>query len=117
MKYSVDAAQVWCVAVSAAGDFLVSGGADRSLRVWRRTEEPFFVEEERERRLESLFEADTEARVMSTIGQSRNCPQMQGWSLDTTQAFLESLFQAHADKHCSCAMTRAPHPPVQGCIS
>ncbi|KAK9845965.1 hypothetical protein WJX81_007060 [Elliptochloris bilobata] len=53
-------AEVWCVAVSAAGDFAVSGGADRSLRVWRRTEEPFFVEEERERRLESLFEADGE---------------------------------------------------------
>ena len=53
--------QVWCVAVSSAGDFVVCGGADRSLRVCRRTEEPFFVEEERERRLESLFEADAEA--------------------------------------------------------
>ena len=62
MGYPMAAAQVWCVAVSAAGDFAVSGGADRSLRVWRRTEEPFFVEEERERRLESLFEADAEAR-------------------------------------------------------
>ena len=27
---------------------------------WERTEEPFFVEEEREARLESLFEADLE---------------------------------------------------------
>ena len=27
---------------------------------WERTEEPFFAEEERERRLESLFEADVE---------------------------------------------------------
>ena len=40
----------------------MSAGADRSLRVWQRTEEPFFVEEEREKRLESLFEADLEAR-------------------------------------------------------
>lgn len=29
---------------------------------WERTEEPFFVEEEREARLESLFEADLEVR-------------------------------------------------------
>ena len=56
-------AQVWCLAVSSLGDFVVSGGADRSLRVWQRTEEPFFVEEEKERRLESLFEADLEVWV------------------------------------------------------
>ena len=37
----------------------------RSLRRWERTEEPFFVDEERERRLESLFEADLEARTVS----------------------------------------------------
>ncbi len=53
-------AQVWCLAVSSLGDFVVSGGADRSLRVWQRTEEPFFVEEEKEKRLESLFEIDLE---------------------------------------------------------
>ena len=56
-------AQVWCLAVSSLGDCVVSAGADRSLRVWQRTEEPFFVEEEKEKRLESLFEADLEARM------------------------------------------------------
>jgi len=65
--------QVWCVAVSAAGDFAVSGGADRSLRVWRRTDEPFFVEEERERRLESMFEADAEVRHCCCLRRLRRC--------------------------------------------
>lgn len=37
-----------------------TGSADRSIRRWERTSEPFFVEEEKERRLESLFEADLE---------------------------------------------------------
>jgi U3 small nucleolar RNA-associated protein 12 len=46
--------------VSTYGDFIVSGSHDRSLRRWERTSEPFFVEEEKERRLESLFEADLE---------------------------------------------------------
>ena len=50
------AAEVWGLAVSSLGDFFVTAGHDRSLRRWERTEEPFFVEEERERRLESLFE-------------------------------------------------------------
>lgn len=52
--------QVWCLAVGSLGDVVVSGSHDRSLRRWERTEEPFFVEEEKEKRLESLFEADLE---------------------------------------------------------
>lgn len=54
--------QVWCLAVSSGGGFVITGSHDRSLRRWERTEEPFFVEEEREKRLESLFEADLEVR-------------------------------------------------------
>ena len=46
--------------MGSLGDVVVSGSHDRSLRRWERTEEPFFVEEEKEKRLESLFEADLE---------------------------------------------------------
>ncbi|XP_067049791.1 WD repeat-containing protein 3-like [Acropora muricata] len=41
-------AEVWCLAVSPNGDHVATGSHDRSLRVWERTEEPLFVEEERE---------------------------------------------------------------------
>lgn len=37
-------AEVWCLAVSTHGDFLVTGSHDRSIRRWDRTEEPFFIE-------------------------------------------------------------------------
>lgn len=37
---------------------LSTGSHDKSLRRWERTQEPFFVEEEKEKRLESLFESD-----------------------------------------------------------
>lgn len=37
-------AEVWCLAVSNRGDFLVTGSHDRSIRRWDRTEEPFFIE-------------------------------------------------------------------------
>ncbi|CAA2975134.1 WD repeat-containing 3 [Olea europaea subsp. europaea] len=50
--------EVWCLAVSNRGDFLVTGSHDRSIRRWDRTEEPFFIEEEKEKRLEEMFEAD-----------------------------------------------------------
>ena len=56
--------EVWCMAVSSLGDYVMTGSHDRSLRRWDRTDEPFFVEEEREKRLESLFEADLEVRQL-----------------------------------------------------
>lgn len=37
-------AEVWCLAISNRGDFLVTGSHDRSIRRWDRTEEPFFIE-------------------------------------------------------------------------
>ncbi|KAL4186995.1 hypothetical protein AMTRI_Chr09g16650 [Amborella trichopoda] len=48
---------VWCLAVSHNGDFVISGSHDRSIRRWDRTQEPFFIEEEREKRLEEIFES------------------------------------------------------------
>ena len=49
-------AAAWCCAMSRRGDFFVTGGHDRAIRVWERTDEPFFVDEEKEKRLESLLE-------------------------------------------------------------
>lgn len=37
-------ADVWCLAISSRGDFIVTGSHDRSIRRWDRTEEPFFIE-------------------------------------------------------------------------
>ncbi|KAI9297414.1 WD40 repeat-like protein [Neoconidiobolus thromboides FSU 785] len=49
--------EIWCMALSQYGTFLVTGSADRSIRVWERTDEPLFLEEEKEKELEELFEA------------------------------------------------------------
>lgn len=53
-------AEVWAVVVSRSGDFIASVSRDRSLRVWRRTDEQVFLAEERENELEQLFEAGLE---------------------------------------------------------
>jgi WD40 repeat protein len=37
-------ADIWCLAVSNRGDFIVTGSHDRSIRRWDRTEEQFFIE-------------------------------------------------------------------------
>jgi len=49
-------AEVWALAVSSVGDFLVSSSNDRSIRIWQQTDEQVFLEEEREMELEHLFE-------------------------------------------------------------
>jgi U3 small nucleolar RNA-associated protein 12 len=49
-------AEVNCLAVSRTGAFVLSGGMDRQVRVWERTKDIVFVEEERERQMEQIFE-------------------------------------------------------------
>ena len=49
-------AEVNCLAISRTGAFVVSGGMDRQVRVWERTQDIVFLEEERERRLEQMFD-------------------------------------------------------------
>ncbi|KAK4154654.1 hypothetical protein C8A00DRAFT_32547 [Chaetomidium leptoderma] len=49
--------EIWALAVSHHGTFLVSASHDKSLRVWNETDEQIFLEEEREKELEELYEA------------------------------------------------------------
>lgn len=55
-------AEVWALAISRDGRFLLSGGHDRSLRLWERTDEMVFLEEERERELEAMFEQEVDEK-------------------------------------------------------
>lgn len=48
--------EIWALAVANSGDFIVTGSHDKSIRVWVRTDEPLFLEEEREKELEELYE-------------------------------------------------------------
>lgn len=48
--------EINAVAVSKTGDFVVSGGNDKGIRVWEQTDEQVFLEEEREKELEEMYE-------------------------------------------------------------
>ena len=48
--------EVWAIAVSKSGNFLVTTSHDKSIRVWEETDEQIFLEEEREKELEELYE-------------------------------------------------------------
>ncbi|KAJ7095283.1 WD-repeat-containing protein [Mycena belliarum] len=63
--------EVWALALSHHGNFVVTGSHDKSIRVWEKLDEPLFLEEERERELENIYEsgiADTLNRGDALIG-------------------------------------------------
>lgn len=48
--------EIWAMAIAHSGDFLVSASHDKSIRIWQQTDEQIFLEEEREKELEELYE-------------------------------------------------------------
>ena len=57
---------VWSLDIPMDGSFCVSASQDRSLRLWRRTEDLVFVEEEKER----AFEAQAEISAVRDVAAS-----------------------------------------------
>lgn len=49
--------EIWALAVSKTGAFLVSASHDKSIRVWEQSDEQIFLEEEKEKELEELYES------------------------------------------------------------
>ncbi|KAF2099379.1 WD domain-containing protein [Rhizodiscina lignyota] len=49
--------EIWAMSVSRTGEFVVTSSHDKSIRVWFQSDEPIFLEEERERQMEELYES------------------------------------------------------------
>jgi U3 small nucleolar RNA-associated protein 12 len=48
--------EIWAMVVSKTGDFIVTASHDKSIRIWSLTDEPIFLEEEREKEMDELYE-------------------------------------------------------------
>ncbi|OAP60348.1 hypothetical protein AYL99_05350 [Fonsecaea erecta] len=48
--------EIWAMAVAHSGEFVVTASHDKSIRIWQQTDEQIFLEEEREKELEDLYE-------------------------------------------------------------
>ncbi|KAM0256784.1 hypothetical protein ACHAQJ_004736 [Trichoderma viride] len=55
--------EVWSIAMSHSGNFLVTASHDKSIRVWDETDEQIFLEEEREKEMEELYESTLTASL------------------------------------------------------
>ncbi|XP_071697523.1 uncharacterized protein [Rutidosis leptorrhynchoides] len=92
-------AEIWCLSISHRGDFLVTGSHDRSIRRWDRTEEPFFLEEEKEKRLEEIFEADIDNSLENRYLPQQEIPEegaaaIAGKKTQETLSATDSIIEA-----------------------
>ncbi|KAM6479750.1 WD40 repeat-like protein [Trichoderma sp. SZMC 28011] len=55
--------EIWSIAMSHSGNFLVTASHDKSIRVWDETDEQIFLEEEREKEMEELYESTLTASL------------------------------------------------------
>ena len=55
--------EIWALAVSRTGNLLVTASHDKSLRLWQQTDEQIFLEEEREKELEEMYEGTLTASL------------------------------------------------------
>ncbi|TDH66408.1 hypothetical protein CCR75_008803 [Bremia lactucae] len=84
--------EVWGLAVSADGSFVVSCSQDRSLCKYIRTEDQVFIEEEKENEMEELFENDlvnTTHRKTPALGNNKT--QEMETSASATKRTIESV--------------------------
>lgn len=49
--------EIWALAVANNGTFIATASHDKSIRIWRQTDEQIFLEEEREKELDDLYES------------------------------------------------------------
>nr|GMD58283.1 WD repeat-containing protein 3 [Ipomoea batatas] len=102
-------AEIWCLAISNRGDFFVTGSHDRSIRRWDRTEEPFFIEEEKEKRLEEMFESDIDNALENRYAPKDELPEEGAVALagkrtqetlTATDSIIEALDMAEVEAKC-----------------
>lgn len=55
-KLSAHQSEIWSIAISTDGSFVVSTSHDHSIRIWEETDDQVFIEEEKEKEMDELYE-------------------------------------------------------------
>ncbi|CAG8625852.1 1091_t:CDS:10, partial [Cetraspora pellucida] len=87
--------EVWALTISRRGDLLVSGSHDRSIRAWEQTDEELFLEEEREKELEELYDStlttSMEKATLEDNAESTSAGKQTMETLKAGERIMESL--------------------------
>ncbi|PHH74488.1 hypothetical protein CDD82_4908 [Ophiocordyceps australis] len=80
--------EVWAIAISRRGDFLVSASHDKSIRVWQESDEQIFLEEEREKEMEELYENTLTTSLERTADADDEENEVTAASKQTTETIM-----------------------------
>lgn len=87
---------IWSLDVPFDGSFCVSASQDRSMRIWKRTEDLVFIEEERERAFEAQVEtAATNENQNENLTQSNENQFSAVGSLQTIESVKVNILEYH----------------------
>lgn len=68
-KLPAHQSEVWCIALSRDGLFMISTSHDHSIRLWVATDDQVFLEEEREKEMDELYENELIDSIEQEDGQ------------------------------------------------
>ena len=80
--------EIWALAVSRSGEFLVTASHDKSIRVWQQTDEQLFLEEEREKELEELYENTLATSLEQEEETGEEKPEVVAAGKQTTETLM-----------------------------
>lgn len=66
---------------------MVTGSHDKSLRVWERTDEPLFLEEEREREMEQLYDNNL-ANELQALAEGEDGEEVEAVTKTTSESMM-----------------------------
>lgn len=64
--------EIWAMAVSHDGKYVITGSHDKSMRVWEKTNEPLILEDERENEKEQEYEDELPKEVQVIAGEQNS---------------------------------------------
>jgi U3 small nucleolar RNA-associated protein 12 len=64
--------EIWSLAVSNDGKFVITGSHDKSIRLWERTYEPLVLEDERENEKDAKFDSEIGKEEQVIAGETNN---------------------------------------------
>lgn len=88
--------EIWALAISHSGEFIVSASHDKSIRTWIQTDEPLFLEEEREKELEEMYDNTLTASLDEEEGVEGEKPEATEAGKQTTETLMggEKIIEA-----------------------
>ena len=82
--------EIWAMTLAHSGEFLVTASHDKSIRIWSQTDEQIFLEEEREKDLEELYE-NTLLTSLDQDERNADAQDLQGEVAAASKQTVETL--------------------------